>query len=95
MSTYNDRMADPTPRTLKVTSIIEPRTTVSGLVRWCEEKGLNPDEVWMPSNHLCHNHTETPDEVALRLKRRAEAVEREREWVRERYQALFGTEEDA
>ncbi len=81
MSTYDFylRDLDPTPRTRKVSGPFgagESLKSVAEAVRFCERKGLDPEQVGLAHNFVTWETTETPDEVQARIDRTKDGLDR-------------------
>lgn len=76
-------------RTYKVSTPVQ-KMTVTEVVAWCVEQGLDPSTTTFTSGHIVHEHTETDEEYARRLEHLIEAEQRHREFIKKRYHELFG-----
>lgn len=82
---------DPQVRhTLKVTSTLEPRTTLSEALTWALDRGLSSDKVVITGGHLSYEREETTAEYVARRAAHDKAMARQQVAIRDRYMALFG-----
>lgn len=62
--------------------------TVSEIVDWCHQRGLNPDDVKLSGGHLKWESPETEAEATRREEYHRQSMARHEEWERETYERL-------